>query len=96
MGKRLTFALALFVLLAVPCGVYVSGYFYSAEYGQWVLIDSSEYDLFALSPVRLVTVRTYRWRWQAVIYQPAAKTERLLLGNRVRLRLPDGEVVADY
>jgi hypothetical protein len=95
-GKRITIALAVFALLAVPFGVYVSGYFCAAEYDQWIVPDSRDYDLSAPTRVRIVTVRTYRWRWQAIIYKPVAKTERLMLGNPVWLRLPYGEIVAEY
>lgn len=93
MGKRLTIALAVFALIAVPLAAYVGGYFWLGDFYS------------AVRPAgRLFIVREYPHRWQAQAFIPAARLEALIGGDgidRVILRVaglrgPEGLVfIAD-
>lgn len=74
MGKRLTIALVVFALVAVPLAIYVVGYFGLC----------ASYDEVIGEPV---VIREYRYPWQVAAFGPAAWVEELVTGRSVMLDL---------
>jgi hypothetical protein len=73
-SRRLTAALAVFALVAVPLGAYVAGYFWLGE--RHDLTHSLENELASIE-------RAYPKQWMVTIYQPAGKAEEACRGVEV-------------
>lgn len=74
MGKRLTLALAVFALVAIPLGVYVGGYFWLGKAFGYFVVNKDQ-----LSKIE----RHYDHLWQRDIFQPAARVESWVRGIQV-------------
>lgn len=77
MGKRLTVALAIFALVAVPLAIYVAGYFLLGERNDFHHSGGG-------NPTGTMTIqRTYPQQWMAVIYRPTGRVEKWARGAGV-------------
>jgi len=83
MGKRLTIALAVFALVAVPLAIYVTGYFALGERSEWLVISSAGALTQAKGVPPELIRRTYSQQWMKTAFQPTAKIEAWLRGVRV-------------
>ena len=62
-------------LVLVALAVYIGGYFALAR---------GRHEYSSTSTGEIIVIRSYREKWQATIYQPAAKVEGKLVSKRVR------------
>ena len=72
-ASRLTIVPAVFALIAVPLGAYVGGYF-------WLGSEAN-----VTTPAGPVAVRIFRYRWQAVMFTPAASVDSFVRNRAVEV-----------
>jgi hypothetical protein len=76
MGKRLTAALAIFVLIVVPLAIYVAGYLLLGERRDWWSGANPGDPLMGIE-------RMYPQQWMPTVFRPAAKVEAWFRGVKV-------------
>ena len=93
MGKRLTIALAVFALVAVPLAAYSGWYLWLGERTFWYVKGTGRNMVHSTEPLDggdIETLVYFEHDWQATLFSAAGRAESLIRGDPVSIQtLPE-------